>query len=267
MADHYFQPSIGASAQNNMYFARAQFVFLDNVFVPNAVGSTCYAKGRLATFIGPTLGDVLNKCGVSWAFYAEGYQDALKDPFLCKHYPNGYDPGDNPFQYYHASLDNPLVQKDFAQFGADIHENTLPAVSFVKALGIRSEHPGYGTITDGADFVQQVVNTVLNSPTYGQNTLILVTYDEGGGYYDHVSPPATSLVDGQGYGTRVPFLAIGYFAKTNEVSHVVMEHSSIVRFIEWNFLDGQPGQLGTRDAVVNNIGSLLDPLKTGIMVP
>jgi len=267
IADHYFQPSAGASSQNDMYFARAQFVFLDDVFVPNAIGSTCYANGRRATFMGPTLGDLLSKCDVSWAFYAEGYQDALKNPFLCNRYPGGYAASDNPFQYYHAFVDNPRFQKDFGQFGVDINESRLPAVSFVKPLGIRSEHPVDGTITDGADFVQRVVDTVLNSQVYGQNTLVLVVYDEGGGFYDHISPPATSSVDGQAYGSRLPFFAIGYFAKSNEVSHVVLEHSSIVRFIEWNFLDGEPGQLATRDATVNNIGSLLDPLKTGIIVP
>jgi phospholipase C len=61
-------------------------------------------------------------------------------------------------------------------------------------------------------------------------------------------------------------LAMGPFARTNYVSHVTMEHSSIVKFIEWNWLGGT-GQLGARDAVVNNLGSLLDPARTGVVVP
>jgi len=267
IADHYFQPAVGASSENDMYFARAQFVFLDDVFVPNAVGSTCYSQGIRATFTGATLGDLLKQCDVPWAFYAEGYQDALKTPLTCTRYPEGYAPSDNPFQYYRAFMDNPLYQKDYAQFATDIETHALPAVSFIKPLGTKSEHPGSANITDGVNFVKQVVESILNSPEYQQNTLILVTYDEGGGFYDHVPPPPASSIDGQEYGTRVPFFALGFFAKTGEVSHVVMEHSSIVRFIEWNFLDGEPGQLGTRDAVVNNIGSLLDPVKTGITVP
>jgi phospholipase C len=64
----------------------------------------------------------------------------------------------------------------------------------------------------------------------------------------------------------VPLLAIGPFAKKGAVSHVTMEHSSIVKFIEWNWL-GATGQLGARDAVVNDIGSLLDPAATGTPVP
>jgi hypothetical protein len=60
---------------------------------------------------------------------------------------------------------------------------------------------------------------------------------------------------------------MGKFAKQNFVSHVTMEHSSVVKFIEWNFLGKQTGQLGNRDTTVNNIGSLLDPAKTGTAVP
>ncbi len=101
---------------------------------------------------------------------------------------------------------------------------------------------------------------------YKSNTLILVTWDEGGGYVDHVAPPPTSTVDHKPYGTRVPLLAIGRLAKRNEVSHVVMEHSSIVKFLEWNFT-GETGQLKARDAEVNNIGSLLDPASQLTPVP
>jgi hypothetical protein len=67
--------------------------------------------------------------------------------------------------------------------------------------------------------------------------------------------------------TRVPLLAIGRFAKKGAVSHVQMEHSSLVKFLEWNFLAGKTGQLGARDVEVNNIGSLLDPVAVGAVVP
>jgi hypothetical protein len=62
-------------------------------------------------------------------------------------------------------------------------------------------------------------------------------------------------------------LALGPFARQGFVSHVVTEHSSVVKLIEWNFLGGQTGQLGGRDAVVANLGSLLDPAATGVAVP
>jgi phospholipase C len=73
-------------------------------------------------------------------------------------------------------------------------------------------------------------------------------------------------VDGQPYGPRVPLLAIGPFARKGTISHTTMEHSSIVKFIEWNWLGGT-GQLGARDATVNNLGSMLDPSATGVTVP
>lgn len=70
------------------------------------------------------------------------------------------------------------------------------------------------------------------------------------------------------YGTRVPLLAIGRFARRGTVSHVQMEHSSVVKFLEYNFLGAvSAGALGHRDRVVNNIGSLLDPSTTEIVIP
>ena len=281
LADNYFQPIVGASSANDMYLARANFVFEDNSFVPaDAIGTSCTLNKKTASYDDPTIGDLLADAGVSWAFYIEGYQDmvdanargecAPPDP-ACPagfpFYPCVYDPSDIPFQYYPRFRDNPTYMRDYARFASDLDANTLPAVSFVKAIGFRTEHPGYGdTISDGVAFVSDLVDRILASP-YGANTLILITYDESGGYFDHVAPPPTSSVDGKDYGPRVPTFAVGRFARTGYVSHVEMEHSSIVKFIEWNWLDGVTGQLGTRDAVVNNIGSLLDPAQTGTTVP
>jgi len=135
---------------------------------------------------------------------------------------------------------------------------TLPAVTYIKALGYKTEHPGYGdTVSAGTTFVGATVDAIEGS-TYAPNTLILVTWDEGGGFFDHVTPPAANPVDNQPYGTRVPLLAIGPLANAGTVSHVTMEHSSIVKFIEQHWF-GQTGQLNGRDATVANIGSLLDP--------
>jgi phospholipase C len=127
--------------------------------------------------------------------------------------------------------------------------------------------PGEGdTISAGVGFTTALVNTIMSSP-YAADTLILVTWDESGGYYDHVAPPPASTIDRQPYGPRVPLLAIGNFVAPGTIAHTEMEHSSIVKFIEWNWLGGKTGQLGTRDTVVNNIGSLLDPSTTGTTVP
>jgi hypothetical protein len=191
------------------------------------------------------------------------------------------DPSDNPFRYFEQFGDhgkNVGALHDYDQLAKDVAAGTLPAVSYVKAVTAVDEHPAFGQLSVGQAFVKQTVDAVLGDPKYKDNTLVLVTWDEGGGFYDHVSPPVVwdphGAVDGttglhtnsetagpgaMRLGTRVPVIALGKFARKNEVSHVQMEHSSIVKFLEWNYLGGKTGQLAGRESQVNNIGSLLDP--------
>jgi phospholipase C len=180
--------------------------------------------------------------------------------------PCDYSPGDIPFEFYAQFADNPLTMKDLGQLSADITAGQLPSLTYVKRVQYRNEHPGYGTtISNGSAAVKEVLDLVQGS-AYADDTLVLLTWDEGGGLFDHVAPPPTSTIDSQPYGLRVPLLAIGRFARPGVVSHVVLEHSSIVKFLELNFL-GSTGQLGGRDTQVANIGGLLDPTQTGIVVP
>jgi phospholipase C len=279
IADRYFQPLVGQSSSNDMYFAVAKYVFTDNAYQPNTNGHGCdIPPTATIEYSGQkTIADVLVAGGKTFSFYAEGYQ-AMINATLCplppsdcpEHVPTPpcvYSPSDNPFQYYTQLADNRTYEKDWDQFAQDINAKQLPNVSFIKPLQYKNEHPGYGTtLSAGQTFVKGVVDTIAGS-SYANDTLVLVTWDEGGGFFDHVKPPPDSVADGKPYGTRVPVIAIGRFARKNHVSHVVMEHSSIVRFVEYNFLGGKTGQLGARDAIVNNIGSLLDPLETGIVVP
>jgi phospholipase C len=280
IADHWFQPVAGQSSSNDMYFARANFVFLDNSAEPDSIGAECPERTNLNHYSDTTIGDLLADANVPWAFYIEGYQ-AMKAavakgtcpapdpacPLGLAIYPCVYDPGDIPFQYYPRFRDDPEYMRDFSALASDLQSGSLPAVSFVKALGFKTEHPGYGTtISAGVKFVTDLVNTIESS-SYANSTLILITYDESGGFSDHVKPPPKSPVDDEPYGPRVPLIAVGPFARKDYVSHVVLEHSSIVKFIEWNWLDEKTGQLGTRDAVVNDIGSLLDTTQTGVAVP
>jgi phospholipase C len=281
LADRWFQPVVGQSFANDMYMVRAGFEFADNSASPKgAVGVACTLTANVQQELtGTTIGDLLTTAGVSWTYYAGGYDRQaaavamgtcatrpLDCPAKLNFYPCTFDPGDVPFEYFASTRDSTHVA-DSAKLLVDLDSGTLPAVSFVRAVGYESEHPGqFVTLSAGVTWVTSIVSAVSAS-RYRDATLVLLTYDEGGGYFDHVAPPPTSTVDNQPYGTRVPALALGPFAKKNTVSHVVMEHSSIVRFIEWNFLGGTTGQLGTRDATVNNIGSLLDPAVTGVTVP
>ncbi len=282
VADRYFQPAAGQSSSNDMYLAEARFVFKDNDDTTASLGSVCTPESKGTTLSEANIGDLLNQCSVPWGFYIEGYgamvSGLAQTPPTCPTHtaeclaatnvwPCVYDPTDIPFQYYASTRDQPNM-KDFSALASDVAAGTLPAVSFVKRIGYKTEHPGYkNTISDGVAAVQEVITTLQSSATIAASTLILVTWDEGGGYFDHVAPPPYSKVDCQPYGTRIPLIAVGPFAKTNYVSHTQMEHSSLVKFIEWNWLNGQTGQLGNRDATVNNIGDMLDPASTGVAVP
>ena len=275
IGDRYFQPVAGASSSNDLYFAQARFAFVDDTYEPQAIGHGCSTNRNTISYSTTSLGDVLNAHGVSWSWYAEGY-NAMVNSWICPGapsdcpwglptYPCIFDPGDIPQDYFRSTADSSAHLRDLSALSNDL-KNTLPQVVFIKGLGYHSEHPAQGTkISQGVSFVSNIVGQIQRSK-YAASTLILLTYDESGGWFDHVAPPPASAVDGQPYGARVPLIAIGPFVRTNFVSHVTMEHSSIVKFVEWNWL-GATGQLGARDAVVSNIGSLLDPTKTGVTVP
>jgi phospholipase C len=265
IADRYFQPISGSSSSNDMYLAGARYAFTDNDDKPDSSGAGCQLPGTQVRLTNPTIADLLVDNGLTFAAYAEGYQ-SMKDAWLCPlppsdcgwHLPSTpctYDPSDVPFEYYARFRDDPTYMKDLGAFQKDLDDGALPSFAYVKGLGYHDEHPGYATkITDGVAFVQRVVDAVMGSSS-ADSTLILVTWDEGGGFFDHIAPPGMGS-DGQPYGTRVPLIAIGRFARAGEVSHVVMEHSSIVKFLEQNFL-GATGQLGARDVDVQSIDSLL----------
>jgi phospholipase C len=296
LADRYFQSVAGGSSSNDMYFAGARFVFRDNAKMPESVGSPvgCFWQGACVTgtpttYSGETtIADLLVAAGKTFTVYADGWAHASSQAPDCETVPDDcpyskylhpvaaeackLDASDVPFLYYAQWKDGAHV-KDYVDLAKDLEAGTLPSFSYVKAREFRNEHPNVSTISDGAAFVSEVVAAIEGSSVKG-STLVLVTWDEGGGFYDHVAPPDAWPVkvdsdDAAGpvpYGTRVPMLAIGPFARQGEVSHVVMEHSSVVRFLEWNFL-GPVGQLGARDGVVHNLGSLLDADRVGVAVP
>ena len=258
IADRFFQSAAGASSENDMYFARAKYVFLDNTEFPISKKATCYyyPKGQGVSYDDKMIGDVMNECGVTWSFYAEGYNGNFSSNQNC--WPYYYDPTDNPFEYYASVVDNPLYFKDYKQFATDVDNGELPSVSYFKALGLRCEHPLVSSITGGEGFSSEIVTKIMSSDLYKDNTLIIMLPDESGGFYDHVTPPPDSTVDGKAYGPRTHFIAVGSMVKKNYISHVQMEPSSLIKFIEYNWMT-TTGQLDGRDKVVNNIGDLLLP--------
>jgi phospholipase C len=269
MSDRFFQSVVGASCSNDMVFATGKYMFKDNAYVPqnsNLNGANCYSSSFIS-YSDPTIANLLNQCSVPWTFYAEGYGANPKSP-NC--YPSYYDASDNPFTYFPSltgAANAATTFRDYTALFTDISGGTLPSVSYVKGLGTHSEHPGISTLTAGETISQNIINAVMGSSTYNQNTVVFMVPDESGGFYDHISPPSISSVDGKMYGPRTQFVAVGYQTKQNYISHVQIEPSSIIKFIEWNWFNGSPGQLGARDATVNNLGDLFDSTRTGVTIP
>ncbi len=291
LADRYHQPIAGGTASNNMYFAVSHFQFVDNDELPDTIGTpkgclqgTC-VDGALTMYRGRrTIADVLEENGKTFAMYLDGYAHAKAAGASCESIPDDcpyttlshpiaaqackVDASDLPFLYY-EQFANGSHSRDYADLHKDLTTGKLPTFAYVKPREFRSEHPNVSKISDGIAFVTNTVTEILNSP-YAASTLVLLTWDEGGGFFDHIAPPSPIDQDDDGnpvpYGTRVPMLAIGKFARKGSISHVQMEHSSVVRFLEYNFV-GPVGQLGFNDGKVHNLGSLLNADLTGVRVP
>lgn len=184
---------------------------------------------------------LLDRAGVSWAYYVStgGEPDCAKDEdMVCTVGKQNYQtPGYwNPLPYFttvQANHDLPKIQ-DSASFFTAAASGELPAVSWVIPNHVNSEHPP-AKVSMGQSWVTRLVNAAMQGPDWS-STAIFISWDEWGGFYDHVVPPT---VDGQGLGIRVPGLTISPYAKAGYVDHQVLSTDSYLRFVEDNFLAGQ----------------------------
>ncbi|WP_158795776.1 alkaline phosphatase family protein [Pedobacter sp. L105] len=176
----------------------------------------------------PTIGDRLSDKNISWAWYSGGWDNALAGkpaPTFQFHH--------QPFAYFATYADGTQAKKDHLKdetnFFAAAKNGRLPSVSFVKPLGVDTEHPGYSDLYHGESHTVELINAVLNGPN-GKDAVVIVTYDENGGFWDHVAPP---VIDKKwGPGNRVPAIIISPFAKKGFVDHTQYETISILAFIE-----------------------------------
>jgi len=122
--------------------------------------------------------------------------------------------------------------QDEANFFTDVSNNTLPSVVFIKPVGVNNEHPGYAALQTGQAHVASIVQAVQANPSLWAHTAIIVTYDEHGGRWDHVTPPARDI---WGPGERVPCIVISPYAKQGYVDHTQYDTSSILSTIEQRF--------------------------------
>ena len=176
----------------------------------------------------PTIGDRLDAAGVSWRWYAPGWAsgaDAVKNGLLPHH---------NPFQYMKRIMETPEGRAhiaDAADFTAALANGTLPSVSFVKPHALKNAHPNTSTVGAGDHWIGEMMRAIMQSPLWPR-VAVVITYDEGGGYFDHVRPPT---VDRFGLGTRVPTLVVSPYARRGVIGHGQYDHASILKLIEWRY--------------------------------
>ncbi|HZS82858.1 MAG TPA: acid phosphatase [Stellaceae bacterium] len=221
---------------------------IQSVFTPHSAKITDKSR-LLPPQTLPTIGDRLSEKNVSWAWYSGGWNAALAgDPAPSFQFHH------QPFAYFAAYGDGTEARrrhlKDETDFLNDIDAGTVPAVAFYKPLGLDNEHPGYADITSGDRHVEAVIEKIRHSSAW-PSSVIIVTYDENGGYWDHVAPPK---IDRWGPGSRVPTVIISPFAKRHYVDHTFYDTTSILRLIEERF---RLKPLGTRDAQANDLRAAL----------
>ena len=200
-----------------------------------------YPKARLVPpQTDATIGDRLVEKGIDWAWFSGGWDDAIAGKpgplFQFHHQPFAY------FKKYAVGTPGAKAHlKDETDFIEGITKGELPPVVFFKPSGEDNEHPGYSSILAGEYHTALLIDLIKRSPLW-KDSAIVVTYDENGGLWDHVAPPA---IDKWGPGTRVPALLISPFAKKGFIDHTVMDTTAIDKLIEtrWGL---KP--LGSRDA-------------------
>ena len=248
-----------------------------------------YAPGtpearRLPAQTAPTIGDRLSAKGVDWAWYSGGWSNANGD-VGAPGWTNGAGPTctdpntaadatfpncpDKLFQYHHQPLNyfasfapgtaaRAAHLRDEDEFIQDAKGSTrhceLKPVSFIKPVGAENEHPGYASVGTGSDHLVDLLSAIEGSRC-AKRTLVVVTYDEFGGAWDHVSPPGQGATRGPhdvwGPGTRIPALVVSPRLRDRfSVDHTQYDTTSILATIERRF--GLP-PLTTRDAAVNDL--------------
>jgi phospholipase C len=193
------------------------------------------------TFAWTDMTYLLHRQHVSWAYYvAPGTQpDCADDAALCKRKteqgpgtPGIWNPLPN-FTTVRTGRQEGNIQSTSAFFAA-ARKGTLPSVSWIVPNSAESEHAP-GLIRDGMSYVTGLINAVMRSPDW-KSTAIFLTWDDWGGFYDHVAPPT---VDRNGYGLRVPGIVISPYAKRGYIDHQVLSFDAFNKFIEDDFLGGQ----------------------------
>ncbi len=243
LADAYFTSVHGPSTPNYFYTIAAQSGGIidngdpgpgtlcdgtpyGNAAVIDDAGNITY---QAPCFDFQTLADSLEKAGLTWKYYGDGL-------------PGGV------FAWIRHIRESPTWPDHVApsaQFIADVQNGQLPAMSWLYPPAGKTDHPPE-SVCEGENWTVQQLNALMES-TQWNSTAVFVTWDDFGGFYDHVPPPQLDIM---GLGPRVPLLIISPFAKAGYVSHTVYEHSSILKFVETRY---QLPPLTARDGMASNM--------------
>ena len=237
--DKFFTSSAGGSVGNHMFWLTGT--------VGNPAGDFVPPHG----FNQPTIFDRLEQKHISWKFYVQNY-----DPGINLFNQAIGDRGSQviwvPILNYRRYLLDPKLKShivDMSQFYKDLAHGTLPSVAYMAPSG-SSEHPP-GSIQAGERFIRTIINGIMRTQ-YWRNSAFMWSYDDWGGWYDHVKPPQ---VDQFGYGFRAPALLVSAFARRGFVNHTQLDFTSELKFIEDNW-GLKP--LASRDAKSNSIMGAFD---------
>lgn len=189
-----------------------------------------------------TIGEALNEKGVSWAYYGGAYNAAV----ALQHNPTSTDPTVligasycnicNFESYTNAIMGDPAQRaahiKDATDFFAAVDDGSLPAVSFVKPDGLLDGHPASSKEDLFEGMAKKIVDHLTANPELFASTVLFITMDEGGGFYDsgYIQP-----LDFFGDGPRIPLIAVSPFTRGGHISHTYTDHVSILKFIERNW--------------------------------
>ncbi len=243
-----------ADCQTNAYY-------LVNNYNPGyyGTGEVAYVGGPTDFTIPPTMqnniGLELSAYNISWSYYGEGWAGGTETG------PNGSDTYCNicnPFLYSTQVMTSPSLRsnlKDIENLYSDISAGTLPAVSIVKPDGLLDGHPASSKWDLFEGFSKKIIKMVQANPSLYADTAIMITSDEGGGYYDsgYVQP-----VDFFGDGTRIPLIVVSPYSTGGRVVHTYYDHVSFDKFVEANWSLPAISSTG-RDNLPNPVASSSNP--------
>jgi acid phosphatase len=199
----------------------------------------------------PNIGDALSRGGISWKWYSGGRNDGVRtDREYCAIC--------DTLTFFASTMGGPDRERlqDLQQFYVDARDAaSFPAVSVIAPYDSVSGHPGYAMEPAFDELVHGIIEQLRRNPKLWEHTALLVTFDEGGGYYDsgYIQP-----IDFFGDGTRIPLLAISPWARRGHVDHTYYDHASILKFIEYNW-GLPPLSARSRDNLPNPQHDAADP--------